>query len=268
MADDYKVRLDTYNGPLDLLLFLIRRDEIDIYNIPIAALTRQYLDYVALLKRVDPDHIGEFLVMAATLMEIKSRTLLPAPEVEEAEEDFGDPRLELVRQLLEYKQFKDLARELSDAADHRAQRFGRLPVLPKPAGPEVDLDYVQVWDLLSAFNRLLGEIGLRQATHDVLYDDTPLALHAADIIDRLSREDRSMRFLRLFEGRAKGEVIGLFLALLELIRSHRVRAEQHGSRDDIVVHLLDDRPLVESEIDPALSGDGGAGASEGQESEG
>ena len=101
MSEDYKVQLDSYNGPLDLLLFLIRREEVDIYDIPIARITEQYLAYVDLLKQLDPNYIGEFLVMAATLMEMKSRTLVPTPPPEEDDEEIVDPRLELVHQLLE-----------------------------------------------------------------------------------------------------------------------------------------------------------------------
>lgn len=263
MSEDYKVQLDNYNGPLDLLLYLIRREEIDVYDIPIALLTEQYLKYVEVLTHLDPDHVSEFLVLAATLMEIKSRMLLPKPPPEEEQAEMVDPRLELVRQLLEYKQFKDLAHELGSAAEERSQRCGRLPVLPAPEGQEeVDLDYIQVWDLLSAFGKLLKQIGLTGHRHEVVYDDTPIALHAADLVDRLQREGGSMRFLLIFEGRQKGEIIGLFLALLELVRAKRVRAEQECSFDDIILHLHDATPLVEAEIDHSAAASEQAGSSE------
>ena len=120
---EYKVELDAYNGPLDLLLYLIRRSEVDIYDIPIAQVTEQYVAYVTLLQNLDPDVAGDFLVMAATLMEIKSRTLLPRPPVEDDDEDdLTDPRLELVRQLLEYKKFKDAARTLDASHKRRTAR--------------------------------------------------------------------------------------------------------------------------------------------------
>ena len=255
MTDEYKVQLDSYNGPLDLLLFLIRREEVDVYDIPIAKITKQYLAYLELLKRLDPNHIGEFLVLAATLMEIKSRTLVPSPPPEEEDEEFIDPRLDLVHQLLEYKKFKVAARALGTAADERAQRFGTHPVLPRPAGqPEVDLETVQVWDLLTAFGKVLREIGLAHEQHEIAYDDTPLALHAADLVDYLQREGGSASFDRIFEGRDKGEVIGLFLALLELIRAKRVRAEQETTFEKIILHLLDATPLKEAEIDALLDG--------------
>src|SRR5262245_3983965 len=125
MLEAYRVDLEVYNGPLDLLLFLIRRDEVDIYDIPIARITQQYCTYVRMLERIDPNLAGEFLVMAASLMELKSRTLLPTPPETEEPEDLEDPRMELVRQLLEYKKFKDAARALSEAADQQALRFPR-----------------------------------------------------------------------------------------------------------------------------------------------
>ena len=255
MPEDYKVQLDSYNGPLDLLLFLIRREEVDIYDIPISKLTEQYLAYVELLEKMDPDHVGEFLVMAATLMEIKSRTLLPLPPPEEQDEELLDPRLELVQQLLEYKKFKDAAHSLGSAAEEHGQRFGRIPVLPPADGePEVDLEEVQVWNLLSAFSKVLREIGLSGRKHEVVYDDTPMALHAADIVDFLQREGGSTHFEHIFSGRIKGEVIGLFLALLELVRAKRVRAEQGESFDTIILHLLEALPLKETELDATLEG--------------
>src|SRR5512137_203398 len=119
---DYRVQLDIYQGPLDLLLYLIRRDEVDIYDIPIARITGQFVQYVELLREIDPNVVGDFLVMAATLMEIKSRMLLPRPPAEEGEEELVDPRLDLVRQLLEYKRFKDAAGRLAEAAEERAMR--------------------------------------------------------------------------------------------------------------------------------------------------
>lgn len=242
---DYRVKTDIYNGPLDLLLYLIRREEVDIYDIPIARITGQYCEYVELLKVIDPNVAGEFLVMAATLMEIKSRMLLPrAAPAESAEDDLGDPRLELVRQLLEYKKFKDASLELSEAAQRHAQRWPRVPAkLPRPEPGEVDLEDVQIWDLVAAFNKLMAAIGAGAVTHDVIFDDTPIALHAADILDRLQRESGELNFTDIFLGRSKSEMIGLFLALLELMRQHRVRISQPGVFAPIQVILISAEPI-------------------------
>ena len=242
---EYKVAIDVYNGPLDLMLYLIRREEIDIHDIPIAHITKQYVAYVDLLQQLDPDAVSEFLVLAATLMEIKSRTLLPRMPDEEGEEDIVDPRLELVRQLLEYKKFKDAARHLDEAADQRTRMHARAPARLEVSQDEVDLDNVDIWTLFDAFNRLLEQTGKREAVHRVGIDDTPIALHAEDILDSLDRAGGCQTFEDIFGGRSRPEMIGLFLALLELIKEHRVRAGQEESFGAILLYLLDRTPLGE-----------------------
>ncbi|RME36345.1 MAG: chromosome segregation protein ScpA, partial [Planctomycetota bacterium] len=242
---EYRVALDVYNGPLDLLLYLIRREEVDIHEIPIATITEQYLRYVELLKEIDPEGVSEFLVMAATLMEIKSRMLLPTPPPEEAEEDLADPRLELVRQLLAYKKFKDAAYRLDQAAAVQALKHPRAPVVPPKQDDEVELSDIDIWDLFNAFNRLLEQTGKRDAVHRVGIDDTPLALHAEDIVDSLTRAGGSQLFEEIFAGRSRPEMIGLFLAVLELIRQRRIRVTQEEPLGPIWIHLLDPTPLDE-----------------------
>ena len=150
---DYRVNLDIFAGPLDLLLYLVRKEEVDIYDIPIAGITDQYLHYLELLRELDIDLAGDFLVLAATLMEIKSAMLLPRAEPEQVGQDESvDPRAELIRQLLEYKRFKDAANLLDAAAERHQERFGRptslVDRLTPDAEPEVDMDQVSVWDLL------------------------------------------------------------------------------------------------------------------------
>ena len=245
---DYRVALDVYSGPLDLLLFLIRREEVDIYDIPIATVTKQYVEYIDVLELVDPEIVSEFLVLAATLIEIKSRTLLPTPPAEEGDEELVDPRSELVRQLLEYKKFKDAAHRLEDDAEQRAMRFTRKPSAPPSPSEELELDNLQVWDLFEAFRRLLEQTGQAERVHRVGVDDTPIALHAADIADALSRADDKLQFETLFAGRDRPEMIGLFLALLELIRQHRVSVRQDIAFGPIYVVLLDAAPLDQAAI--------------------
>src|SRR5882757_6131282 len=239
---DYRVELDVYNGPLDLLLYLLKRDELDIYDIPISRITETYMGYVRMLKELSSDQgldinvAGDFLVMAATLMEIKSAMLLPKPPASQgdgasAASELADPRYELVQKLLEYKKFKDAANLLDHKQLEHASRFPRYPALRKGEGdddaPPVDLDEVQIWDLLDAFNRLMKEVGGKRAGfHEVTYDDTPIDLHAADIEDRLMREGRlTLRDLVIGRG-SKSEMIGVFLALLELIREKKILVEQ------------------------------------------
>lgn len=256
---EYRVNLDIYNGPLDLLLYLIRREEVDIYDIPIARVTEQYVHHVRLLEALDPNLAGDFLVMAATLMEIKTRMLLPTPPAEEGGEDGLeiDPRAELVRQLLEYKNFKDAAGDLRDSADLQAMKFPRRPgkTGDETTDMHVALEDVQVWDLLEAFDSLMVAIGQQVTHHEVIYDDTPIELHAVDIVDRLGREG-AMSFKQIFAGRtSRSEMVGLFMALLELVRQKRVLASQDANFGDIHVHLNPDPPDPEEEGPPAGQGD-------------
>ncbi len=249
---EYRVELDVFNGPLDLLLYLIKRDELDIYDIPIARITDTYMTYVGMLREMSSDAgldinvAGDFLVMAATLMEIKSAMLLPRQPASDnadgepsAAQQLADPRFELVQQLLEYKRFKDSANLLADRRHTHENRFPRYPARLEgdpDEPPPVDLDEVQVWDLLSAFSRLMQEVGARAPRfHEVTYDDTPIDLHAADIEDRLTREGR-LSFRQLVVGRqSRSEMIGVFLALLELIRQKKILVQQAESHDDVEI---------------------------------
>ena len=237
LNDDYRVQLDVFTGPLDLLLYLIRRDELDIQDIPLARLTEQYLEHVRLLEVLDPNTAGDFLVMASTLVELKSRALLPTPALE-AEDDEDDPRKLLVRQLLEYKRFKDAAAALGSAADERAKRFVRRPAeLPREL-EGVELEEVQVWDLLPAFGRVMSAIGQGPGLHEVTYDDTPIEEYRDYILDTLERNG-TVTFQTLFADRFnRPEIVGLFLALLELLRWQRVRAEQDALHGLIYLFLM------------------------------
>jgi segregation and condensation protein A len=249
----YRVRLDVYSGPLDLLLFLIQRDEVDIYDIPIARITEQYLEYVELLQLVDPEVVSEFLVLAATLMEIKSRTLLPKPPPEEIEAEIVDPRLELVKQLLAYKQFKDAARSLEESAAERALKHARAPAAPESPSDELELENLDIWDLFEAFNKLLKQIGKAGVHYRIDVDDTPVSLHAEDIMDSLERSGGQQPFEDIFTGRSRGEMIGLFLAILELVRLHRIRVKQDRPFGTIVLYLIEHRPIEDEELEQRAS---------------
>jgi len=257
---EYRVNLDVYNGPLDLLLYLIRRDELDIHDIPVARITEQYLQYVDLIKELDIDGAGEFLVMAATLMEIKSVMLLPREEGAEAEDDLTDPRLELVRQLLEYKKYKDIAADLGVSALRQADRFSRpLADLRRIKEQlrheqELELDEVQIWDLFDAFNRLMQATLAGKRAHEVIYDDTPIDLYEADILDR-AQQEQPLTFQAIFEGRTtRIEIVGLFLALLELVRLKLVRIEQEKTFGTIYIFALTEEP-AELAVAHAVSAD-------------
>jgi segregation and condensation protein A len=250
-APEYRVELDVFNGPLDLLLYLLKRDELDIYDIPIARITDTYISYVGSLRNLsqkeglDINVAGDFLVMAATLMEIKSAMLLPKAPVETADgkptaaQELADPRMELVQQLLEYKRIKDSATLLELCKVSQESRYARQP--PRLEGeadeaPPVDLDEVQIWDLLSAFEKLMREVGGRKPKyHEVTYDDTPIDLHAADIEDRLKREG-NLTLTQLIVGRkSRSEMIGVFLAILELIREKKILVQQNETLGEMEI---------------------------------
>ena len=250
---DYRVQLDVYSGPMELLLYLIRRDEVDVKNIPIARITEQYLQHVDLIRRVDMNLAGEFLVMAATLLEIKSRMLIPRqaanpedPGAPSSVEDLTDPRYELVKQLLAYKEFKDAASDLRRRAQTEAARFTRA--VPRPEGrAPLAIEDLDLFRLIDAFNAIMVSVGHSAYGHEVVYDDTPISLHQADIIDRLTRDagaeggGNGMTLQELFIGRTtKSEMIGLFLATLELIRQKKIAVEQHETLGDIRIRLRDD----------------------------
>jgi segregation and condensation protein A len=239
---DYRVNLEVFAGPLDLLLYLVRKEEVDIYDIPIARITEQYVQYIDVLSEMDIDLAGDFLVMAATLMEIKSAMLLPrAPGESEEPGAINDPRSELIRQLLEYKRFKDAANLLTSAAEHQSHRFHRpdtiMASLQPNREPEIDMDQVDVWALLEAFDAILKATG-GAVFSDHIKDDTPIDLYQIDMLDRLQAEG-PVPFERLFHGRKNRLVlIGMFLALLELVRNKLVTAEQHETLSPIYIRSL------------------------------
>src|SRR2546423_1410407 len=221
---NYLVALDTFHGPLDLLLYLVKRNEVDVLDVPIAKLADQFLEFMEAVREVDVELAGDFLVMAATLMEIKARSLLPA-DAEPGEEDEPDPRRELVKQLLEYRRFKDAAAALEERAERQSARLARVaPEEPTvPGAPPVRS--VELWDLVSAFARLMREThALRPQT--VVVDDTPQHVYEEEVRRRVRAETR-VAFRDLFAPPFhKARLIGLFLAILELIRARALWVDQ------------------------------------------
>ena len=242
----YRVDLDIFAGPLDLLLYLVRKEEVDIYDIPIARITEQYIRYIEMLKSLDIDLAGDFLVLAATLMQIKSAMLLPKADPElMGEDDLSDPRAELIRQLLEYKKFKDAANLLNAAGDEHRQRFARpdsiINKLSDPSEPEIDIERISIWDLLEAFDSVCKATGVMADIRHIT-DDTPIDLYQIEILHRLQSEGQ-LTFEQIFErGGGRLVMVGLFLGLLELVRAKLVSAEQPASSSAIYLSALTDEP--------------------------
>jgi segregation and condensation protein A len=233
---NYLVDLDIFRGPLDLLLYLVKREEVDVRDIPVARVAEQFKEYLDVLQMIDVERAGDFLVMAATLMEIKSKLLLPRPaESAEAEDD---PRLELVRQLLQYKRFKDAAALLEARAEQQSQRLARLaPAEPASAPGAPPLKPVELWDLVSAFGRLMRETAAGQA-QSIVVDQTPLHVYMAQILQRLAQEKRLPLSALFTPPHTRGRLLGLFLAVLELTKMRQVRPEQMEPFADIWLSIV------------------------------
>lgn len=227
----FRVALDTFHGPLDLLLYLVKKDEVDVHELSLARLADQFLEHLTVVQAIDVEFAGEFLVTAATLMEIKSRALLP---VEAAADDPAappDPRRELVKQLLEYRAFKDAAAALERQASVAAVRLPRTPEVF--AGPsEVPVRPVELWDLVSAFARLMRE-AQPSPVAVVPLDDTPQEVYEREV-EAAVRAAGRLRFADLFRPPfVRVRMIGLFLAVLELIKRQAVVADQPEPFGDI-----------------------------------
>lgn len=254
LAEDYKVDLDIFEGPLDLLLYLIRREELDIYDIPIEHITKQYMAYLDIMRQLNLDVAGEFIVMAATLMVIKSRMLLPVDRratEEGVEEEWVDPRLDLVRQLVEYKKFKDAAGKLGEYEALVQESFdygGGRPKFEKTAadakGALANLD---LYDLLTAFQEVVARAN--EMPHEELKGIRFSVPEKMDYVLARTRQDGQVAFTSLFdpENAPKGEIIVTFLALLELLRQHRVIIYQNAAFHEITIlpsrEEPDDKPL-------------------------
>ena len=241
MDTDYKVKLEVFEGPLDLLLYLIKRDEIDIYDISLERITKQYLEYLQAFKELNIDIAGEFIVMAANLIYLKSRSLLPVdqqPPDEEAEED--DPRWDLIRQLIEYKKFKEAAAQLQTRALEQERMFARagLKVADFASAP-LPLGEVGIFQLINALQTVIKRVEAREDLQQLFGEHYTVS----DKIESILRQIASgvtLKFSELFAQMAsRVEIVVTFLALLELIRLKQVRATQAS-------------PFEEIEIAPAL----------------
>jgi segregation and condensation protein A len=240
---DYRVDLPDFQGPLDLLLYLVKKNEVDILDIPIAKVATQFQEYLAVLHVADVEIAGDFLVMASTLMEIKSRMLLPqsAPTTEREE---ADPRRELVKQLVEYKKFKEAAARLESLSGESQQRMPRRPVgeIETPSGPPA-VRAVELWDLVSAFGRLLSETQSLQPGR-VIADDTPQVVYLDQVRAALVADER-VRFRDLFTPPFhKVRLIGLFLAILELIRGTEAKLEQDELYGEIYLRAASPKSMT------------------------
>ncbi|MDD5355673.1 MAG: segregation/condensation protein A [Candidatus Omnitrophica bacterium] len=245
----YKVKLDIFEGPLDLLLYLIKKDEVSVYDIPIAKILGQYLEYIELMKLLDLNVAGEFIVMAATLMHIKSKMLLPPDEnaaLEELDEE-TDPRAELVKRLLEYKQFKEAAMMLRNKEEYRREHFVR-------AQKEIETSdgvyfEANLFDLISAFNTALKDIP-KEVFLEVIKDEFTVEQKVHDILHFLVNRPQ-IRLCELFtKAKSKFEIVAMFLAVLELIRLKEIVIAQKGLFEDIII--MPNKENIKSPLSPSI----------------
>jgi segregation and condensation protein A len=246
LTEDYKVDLEVFEGPLDLLLYLIRREEVDIYDIPIEKITAQYMSYLDVMRMLDLNIAGEFLVMAATLMMIKSRMLLPVESRaadEPSDEEWIDPRLDLVRQLVEYKKFKDAAEKLLELETLQGEAFvfgGEEPVFEKaPQDAGQALGDIGLFDLLTAFQEVLSRAPMEPLGHlDPIRWSVPDKMEA---IEAMVKSGQRLAFSKLFNPEShRGEVIVMFLALLELLRLRQIVVFQNAAFHEILILPVED----------------------------
>ena len=224
---DFRVDLDIFRGPLDLLLYLVRKHEVEIVDIPIATITDQYLQYMSVLEQLDVGAVGDFLALAATLIEIKSQQVLP--RADEIQDELDDPRKELVRRLLDYKKYRDAASVLDERSRAWQQHYPRLSndLPPRERNlSEEPIQEVELWDLVSAFGRIMRDTEAAKPSN-IVYDETPIHVYMSRIHARLIEEGR-LAFADLFDpSMHRSTLVGIFLAILELVGHHQVRVEQN-----------------------------------------
>ncbi len=228
----YTFRLEGFEGPLDLLLHLIQKNELDIFNIPISLITEQYLEYLQLMKVLNLDVAGEYLLMASTLLHIKSKMLLPKSSGGEEEEE-EDPRAELIRRLLEYQKYKEAAREMEKRPLLDRDVFIRLVTAEPGEEPEEERVEVNLFELLEAFRQVLERVK-PETVHEVILEHLSVEDKIQEILAILEREKRSMAFHRLFPEQASRKVVVItLLAILELVKMKRIRIFQLAAFETI-----------------------------------
>lgn len=257
-ATPYQVELDIFSGPLDLLLYLVRRNELEIRDLPVAPITAQFLEYIEILEAIDIDLAGDFIVVASSLTEIKSRLVLPQADADDEPELEVDPRSDLIQQLLEYKKFKDAANSLEERAAAWQEHYPRLTDDRPQSARDVSADRikeVELWDLVSALDRVLKQQHTEVTSH-IRYDDTPISVYV-ERIGNLVRERGRVAFTSLFEAETvRSTIVSMFLALLELLRHQGFQAEQSDFYGEI--WLLP--PPAGSTKPDATSGEDAAGS--------
>ena len=249
---EYKVKFEVFEGPMDLLLYLVKKEEVDIYEVNLTKLAREFIEYVDLMREFDIEIAGEFLVMASTLMYIKSKELLPVDQQVQAEDDDEgeDPRWELIRKLVEYKKFKDAAGKLETLEAEQEDVYPRLPAkqefeMPEDRGPRTE---VSLFDLIDAVNDVIKRVESRNASGAEIFDEQFTVAEKITTIHARIADEESFSFAELFAAAAsRNEVVATFLAMLELIRLRQIKITQPDTFGEIRIS----RGEGEAALEPA-----------------
>ena len=242
----YEVKLDVFEGPMDLLLYLIRKDELDIYDIPIAHITTQYLSFLQHIHRLDIEQASDFILMAATLLRIKSQMMLPREELGLNDEGEEDPKAELVRRLLEYQQFKDIADWLGVRKNERRDVFLRRQGPDDGVGESAQLRPVSLFDLLAMYKHVLDTVP-ENLVHQIVEEEVSVAECIDYLLAVLARNSR-ISFIDLLQGRDRQALIATFVGILELLKAQRVRVQQARPFDEIWIEQSPHQPTAAEAI--------------------
>ncbi|WP_042223546.1 segregation/condensation protein A [Oceanobacillus manasiensis] len=245
MSQAYQVKLDAFEGPLDLLLHLINKYEIDINDIPVAQITEQYMNYIHTMQKLDLNIASEYLVMAATLVAIKSQMLLPKQEIdEEVDEYMEDPREELMQRLIEYRKFKDAAEKLKEKEEDASQLFTRSPVIFEKLTQnphKVVKGDLTIYDMLGALGKMMERKKWKEPLDTkVQRAEIPIEQRMDEVIELVRERREGIYFDELFSYRSRTHIVVTFMALLELMKSRKVFCEQESHFDALLVHYMEE----------------------------
>lgn len=242
----YRVKLKNFEGPLDLLLFFIKRDELDIYNIPISYITEQFLDYIRLMEELDLDVASEFILMASMLMSIKAKMMLPKEDSDDDEMDENDPRYALVQRLLEYKRYKEMAEKMGDIEEESQKRYYRrhyeVDRVQKQASGEA-LQDVTMFDLMAAFKKVLSDIKKQNLVHHVEKIQVTIEQQTEYVLERLHEGGRTSFLQICTELKNRAKIVVTFLAVLEMLKEQQINL--YIEDDDPTDFYLDLKPVDE-----------------------
>ncbi|ARI77201.1 segregation/condensation protein A [Halobacillus mangrovi] len=248
MTKSYQVKVEGFEGPLDLLLHLINRYEIDIYDIPVSQITDQYMHYIHTMNELELDLASEYLVMAATLLAMKSQMLLPNPTIDDAEEAEmeEDPREELMRKLIEYRKYKQAAEQLKEKELDANRIYTRPPMNKDELGdepPEIKPGEASIYDMIQAMGRLLSR-SKTTAPQDtkIKKDEIPIQMRMEEILNQVDLKKEGTSFYDLFEKKTRPHIVVTFMALLELMKSNEITCVQQKHFDDLIVFKMEDAP--------------------------